>query len=436
MNRISEAVYAARLLVLIACVFSSGNAMAHDISSGLDGRVVVGYQGWFGCPGDFEDNESWQHWFSKDVRPDHLTVDLLPSVRDINPEDLCDTRLPRADGNGVIKLFSSQNQNVVNQHFKWMRQHGIDAAAVQRFISEVAFPEKRRRSDHVIENVLAAARANGRTFYVVYDITGSNPKTVIKDIRDDWRYLSSTLKIIDESAYLHDHSKPVIGIWGFGLGDRPGDPGDVNALIRDLKQGSNGLAAATVVGGVPTHWRTLTDDSKSDPRWANVYRSYDVISPWIVGRIRDETSADEFSRKIISPDVVEARKSGVRYMPVVFPGFSWHNLMKNGRVPVWRDVNQIPRGCGRFLWHQIANVLNLHVDSIYVAMFDEVDEGTAIFPTETRQDKLPEGSTMLYLNEDGCSLPDDWYLKVVAAASSKLKTRTPVSVNLDDIVRP
>ncbi|MCP5984680.1 hypothetical protein NL349_28950, partial [Klebsiella pneumoniae] len=80
---------------------------------------------WFGCPGDFEGNTAWQHWFVKDVRPENLAVDLLPSVREIKPEDLCDTGLPRSDGQGTIKLFSSQNPNVVNTHFRWMRDYGI-----------------------------------------------------------------------------------------------------------------------------------------------------------------------------------------------------------------------------------------------------------------------------------------------------------------------
>jgi hypothetical protein len=65
--------------VVLAFALSVGSAQG-GASSGLDGKLIVGYQGWFGCPKDFEDNNAWQHWFVKGVRPEHLTVDLLPSV--------------------------------------------------------------------------------------------------------------------------------------------------------------------------------------------------------------------------------------------------------------------------------------------------------------------------------------------------------------------
>jgi hypothetical protein len=39
----------------------------------------------------------------------------------------------------------------------------------------------------------------------------------------------------------------------------------------------------------------------------------------------------------------------------------------------------IPRRGGRFLWEQFHELSQLAVDCVYVAMFDEVDEGTAIF---------------------------------------------------------
>ncbi len=39
----------------------------------------------------------------------------------------------------------------------------------------------------------------------------------------------------------------------------------------------------------------------------------------------------------------------------------------------------IPRNGGRFLWEQFHELARLGADSDFVAMFDEVDEGTAIF---------------------------------------------------------
>jgi len=415
----------------------AGMVCAAERTDGLSHRLIVGYQGWFGCPNDFEANRNWQHWFLKGVRPEFLTVDILPSVRGLPPGDLCDTGLPREDGQGTIKLFSAQNPAVVSAHFSWMRDHGIDGAAAQRFIQPVSSdPVRKRRSDHVLTNVQAAAEASGRVFFIVYDVSGADPRTVTDDIRSDWRYLAETLRLTQSRAYLRDHGKPIIELWGFGLGDRPGTPESVAALIADLKSGAHGLTAATVIGGVPAHWRTLDGDAKADRAWSTVYRSYDVISPWAVGRFSDEADADQFVREVVQPDLVETRRLGLRYLPVVFPGFSWSNLMRNRNRPEQAVLNKIPRNCGRFLWRQISDLLKSHVDALYVAMFDEADEGTAIFPAETRADKLPAGTKMVYLNEDGCSLPDDWYLRVTGAAARFLHDSTVPPGRLDAVLQP
>lgn len=427
-----------RLLSIWICIVVltvSGHAFGAT-ANGISGRLIVGYQGWFGCPNDFEGNKNWQHWFVKGVRPEFLTVDLLPSVREMKSEDLCETGLPRADGKGTIKLFSSQNPNVVSTHFRWMRDNGIDGAAAQRFISEMPDPVKKKRGDHVLQNIRVAAETNDRVFFVVYDISGSNPKTVVNDIRRDWKHLANDLKLTASPNYLHDHGKPVLELWGFGFGDRPGESNEVADLIGDLKNGRNGLAAATVIGGVPTNWRTLTGDAKPDAAWAKVYRSYDVISPWSVGRFSDEAGVDAFVKKIVVPDLAETRRLGLGYMPVIYPGFSWFNLMTNRNKPDQAVLNRTPRHCGQFLWKQVSSLLDTQVDMLYAAMFDEVDEGTALFSAETRKDKLPTGANMVFLNQDGCSLPDDWYLRVTGKAAEYLRQHELPPKRLDGVIRP
>jgi len=410
---------------------------AEQPPAGLAHRLIVGYQGWFGCPEDFDSNTSWRHWFANGPRPDSLTVDVLPSVRELMPEDLCDTGMPRRDGHGTVKLYSAQNPSVVAKHFAWMREHGIDGAAAQRFIQPVsADPRKKRRSDRVLRNVQEAAEASGRVFFVVYDVSGASPDTVTDDIRADWRYLVKELRLTESPAYLRDGGKPVLELWGFGVADRPGAPASVAALIADLKSGADGLTGATVVGGVPAHWRTLDGDSRSGSEWAAVYRRYDVISPWTVGRFSDERGADQFVQARVVADIAETRRLGLRYMPVVFPGFSWSNLMRSRGRSAEAVLNRIPRHCGQFLWRQVSDLLPLHVDALYVAMFDEADEGTAIFPAVTRADGLPAGASMVYLNQDGCSLPDDWYLRVVGAAAGFLHDSAVPPRQLDAVVRP
>lgn len=413
-------------------------ALSHAVeaSGGLAGKLIVGYQGWFGCPGDFENNQYWQHWFVQGVQPENFTVDLLPSVREIKAADLCDTGLRRPDGT-TVKVYSAQNAKVVATHFRWMQEHGIDGAAMQRFVYEFDIPEKVRRKDNVLRNVRLAAEASGRVFYVTYDISTDHPReTMMDEIRKDWRHLVDDLKITASPSYLHDRGKPVLQLWGLGFGDRPGTPEEVSALIRDLKEGRNGLQAVYLIGGVPTHWRTLSGDSKSDPGWARVYRSYDVISPWSVGRYADDEGADAFVRDNVLPDMAETRRLGIGYMPVIFPGFSWYNLMTNRGKLGNAILNKIPRRCGKFLWHQVSNLLGAKANMLYLAMFDEVDEGTAVFPTETRMDKLPVGANMVFLNQDGCALPDDWYLRVAGKAADALHAAKAPPKSLDAVLQP
>ena len=97
-------------------------------------QVIVGYQGWFGCPDDFDGNKHWQHWFVGAVKVENFTVDMFPDLSELSAVDQCDTGINRADGQNTIKLFSSQNPRVVDMHVRWMAQNGIGAIALQRFV--------------------------------------------------------------------------------------------------------------------------------------------------------------------------------------------------------------------------------------------------------------------------------------------------------------
>ena len=142
------------------------------------------------------------------------------------------------------------------------------------------------------------------------------------------------------------------------------------------------------MGGVPTFWRTLTADSRSEPAWSDVYASFDVLEPWPVGRYEDDAYDDIFRADVVAPDLALTSSRGQDYMPGIFPGFSWHNLFRN-RGESW-PLNQIPRRGGRFLWHQGCNLVDAGAKSIFVAMFDEVDEGTAIFKAAPTQAQAPD----------------------------------------------
>jgi hypothetical protein len=66
----------------------------------------------------------------------------------------------------------------------------------------------------------------------------------------------------------------------------------------------------------------------------------------------------------------------------MFPGFSWYNL-KNGATA----INKIPRDGGRFMWRQAYRYIsNPNINTLYLAQFDEVDEGTAIFKVTAKDE--------------------------------------------------
>ena len=55
----------------------------------------------------------------------------------------------------------------------------------------------------------------------------------------------------------------------------------------------------------------------------------------------------------------------IDYLPVVFPGFSWHNKTPDAKT------DAIPRLGGKFLWKQYYELAKIGIPMVYQAMFDE-----------------------------------------------------------------
>lgn len=232
--------------------------------------------------------------------------------------------------------------------------------------------------------------------------------------RADWAHLVGTLKVTSSDRYLKHKGKPLLAIWGLGFTDRPGTAAEASDLLTWFKSGAPAPEQVTLMGGVPTHWRTSSNDSKTNAAWASVYTSFDVVSPWSVGRYADDAGADNFKKNLITPDLALTKSKGVDYLPVVFPGFSWKNL--NGGA-----LNQIPRKGGAFWWRQVWNAIGAGSTMLYGAMFDEVDEGTAMFKLAATTVEAPAQGSFVTLDADGQKLPSDWYLRVAGAGSKMLR---------------
>jgi hypothetical protein len=360
-------------------------------------KVLCGYQGWFRCPED-PAKVGWRHW-SRDARkigPDSLTFEMWPDMAEY--ED--DEKYPApgfTDRDGKpAQLFSSANPKTVDRHFRWMQQYGIDGVFLQRFVADL----KDRSADQVLDNVRKSAGRTGRTSALCYDLTGA-PKDKVYDLLvADWKRLVDEAKVTQDGRYLHHNNKPVLFVWGF-YSDRFG-PELADRIIDFFKDDPK--YGVTLVGGCQWWWRT-----EKDAGWAKVFRRFDVISPWNTGnavRVGDQKHA---STDYWKEDLAEAKKAGMAYLPVIYPGFGWTNLKGKGAAK-----DDLPRLGGEFYWRQFSTAADLGVEMAYVAMFDEVDEGTAIFkvsnapPTPGR-----------FVTYEG--LPPDWYLRLTGEGAKLLR---------------
>jgi hypothetical protein len=384
----------------------------------LNGKLLMGYQGWFACPGDGSQPNRWVHWFRNQTpTATNVTVDFWPDVSELDEDELFQTGMKLRNGSPA-KVYSAFKQKTVARHFKWMQEHNLDGVFLQRFTSELSDPAFFALRNQVTTNVQVGAEKHGRVFAIMYDISGQPTNTLISKLTNDWKYLTDTMRLTESSRYLRHKGKPVVAIWGFGFAGRHDTPEQAMQTINFFKS-----AGCTVMGGVPAWWRTLNRDAQTNAGWAVAFRSFDIISPWSVGRYRNDAGADDFCAKVIAPDLVETKKAGREYMPVIFPGFSWHNLNHN-------PLNQTPRNGGTFYWQQAHNTIAAGCTMIYGAMFDEMDEGTAMFKLTPTKEELPRQGKFVSLDADGTKLPSDWYLRLADEAGKMLRGETPLRATI------
>lgn len=401
-------------------------------ASTLQAKILVGYQAWFTTPGPGR-SERWIHWTHQhDVPtgdPGNLAVEMYPDLREFESDELIPTRMTL--GREPAPLYTASHPKTVQRHARWMREYGIDGAFVQRFLRSHAGSDQdyAKQLDRALWNFREACAAEGRVFAVMYDVSGMREtedwRTLLKN---DWTALVDT-GLTKGGRYLHHQGRPVVGLWGFGFRDRvPEKPAQALEMINWFKEAAPEPYRACVLGGVPGQWRTLDGDSRQAPGWSKVYRAFDVVSPWTVGRFTSRQDADQWNQKHTLPDLALLKKTGQAYAAVVWPGFSWKNL--NGG-----SANQIPREGGRFFWRQIYNAKKAGVSTLYVAMFDEVDEATAIYKVAENRTQVPDQGFWLTLDADGQTLPSDWYLRLAREAGRMLRRETALEAE-PDFLRP
>ncbi|KAG1830038.1 hypothetical protein EV424DRAFT_1584185 [Suillus variegatus] len=397
----------------------------------IQDKFLVGYQGWFTCPGDGEpldpNHHGWLHWFDKPL-PDggHPNTDIWPDVSDYSPSELYPAPgLKNADGEQMF-LFSSRHSKTVRRHFHWMALHGVDGAFLQRFAGQCdieAGTAMRKIRDEVGDRVREAAEAEGRVFAIMYDVSGVHPDKIQRVLEQDWMHLVRDKCILDSPNYLREKGSPVIALWGFGFNERNHSPEVVRSITNFFRSSTPG--GAYLMAGVPGHWRTSTSDSDPNPDFLRVWtEEFDALSPWTIGRYGNEEDAERWGNEKVKQDFDFLKQRGdegkkrVDYIPVVLPGGSGYNL-SGGQ---W-GLNDIKRNGGRFLWKQIYAARHAGVRIIYGAMWDEYDEGTAFMPVVSSSKQLPVHPqfNFLALDADGYSLPSDWYMRITGFAAESLR---------------
>jgi len=183
-----------------------------------------------------------------------------------------------------------------------------------------------------------------------------------------------------------------------------------------------------VMLGVPTFWRDLNADCTHDPYLHDLIRMADIVLPWMVQRFSPLLHNDmDRYRDVIINDINWCRVAGIDYVPCVCPGFSWHNLSRFEFPDDVKPVGSIPRQGGCFYWQQMTTAMLAGAEMIYVAMFDEINEGTAIFKIS---DNLPVSNVAKFVSNDG--RPSDWYLWLTGEAAKMLRKEKPLSLILPE----
>lgn len=363
--------------------------------------VMAGYQGWFNTPEDGA-GLGWKHFEKeKEFKPGKCTIDLWPDVSEYEKTYETAFKLPDET---PAKVFSSYDASTTDLHFKWMKQYGIDGVFMQRFVVSIRNQKGKDNYNKILNNAVLSAEKYDRAICLMYDLSGMEAGEEDILIRD-WKELCKKYKLVsrNNNHYVYHHGKPLVAVWGIGFNDRRKyGYGQVKKIIDFLKS-----EGCSILVGVPTHWRTLTIDAVSDTRLLELVKQADIVHPWLVGRFDNNTY--EPYRKSIEEDIKWCKANGKDYMPVLFPGFSWHNMKKDA------PQNMIPRLGGRFFWQQVKGAVDAGAESLYLAMFDEIDEGTAFFKC-TNTPPVGESSFITYEGE-----APDHYLWLAGEAAKYLR---------------
>lgn len=386
-----------------------------DMYDSYQGLVMCGYQGWHGTPGDgcaHNPAEGWPHYanvsggnpFIFEPGPLRNGIDFWPDVREY-------AQTYKADGftspdGSTPRLYSSYDESTVDLHFQWMKEYSIDGVFMQRFVSQLTDKIAIKHSDKVLESAMSASNVHARAISIMYDMVGMDANTSADVIINDAKKLIDKYNLKDRELgqryYLYHKGKPLIGLVSVGQASAAYTIAQAQAVVDGLQE-----LGFSIMLGVPAYWRNPgSGDCVNDSNITTLIKDVDIIMPWLVGVYDYKGEVNAGGGKFSSywtfrmeetktgnmvwkqGDYSQASEYGVEYCPLVFPGFSDRNIHPNNKT--------YKRYEGEFYWQQIYKNINKGAKMLYVAMFDEIDEGTAIYKCLSQSEVPSNVSTNEY----------------------------------------
>ena len=383
-------------------------------ASEFKGKSFAGYQIWHRAGKAASD---WVHWSYGKIPAAGLGVNVnIVSFPDLSeyPDSVLYTTKFKALGNGrATKLYNSSDKTIIDRQMGWLKNAGLDGVAIQRFVGSIGRAVTITPESH-LTNVKNATEANGRLFYICYDLNGSDA-SIVDRIQLDWVYEIEQIRALTSSPnYATVNGKPVVEMWGIGY-NIGADKQQCLEMIQFFQD-----RGCYVIGGTPRGWRTNSDAMAN---FTDVYKALDAVSPWTVGVYNTPGGATSYLNDYMKADKTYCDQNGMDYLPVVFPG-SGNWLSADG------SFSQTDRKGGGLLWQQVLNAKSIGLSSVYYAMLDEFEEGTNLINGAVDYFDIPTDEYFETFAKDGVWTSSDYYLRLAAAAARMLRDDIPKTTDI------
>lgn len=386
-------------------VSQSVPASPKNPASEFKGKSFAGYQIWHRAGNTASD---WVHWSYGKVPGPGLGVNVnvvsFPDLSEYPDSVLYPTKFKPLGNGRATKLYNASDKTIIDRQMGWLKKSDLDGVAIQRFVGSIGRSVTITQESH-LTNVMKAAEANGRLFYICYDLNGSDA-SIVDRIALDWVYEIEQIRALTSSPnYATVNGKPVVEMWGIGynIGADKQQCLDMIHFFQDR--------GCYVIGGTPRGWRTNSDAMAN---FTDVYKALDAVSPWTVGVYNTPGGATSYLTGYMTADKAYCDQNGMDYLPVVFPG-SGNWLSADG------SFSQTDRKGGSLLWQQVLNAKSLGLTSVYYAMLDEFEEGTNLINGAVDYFDIPTNEYFETFAKDGVWTSSDYYLRLAATAAKMLR---------------